>query len=297
MDSYSDYAHQWASKRQSGKHLAHDKLEKPALNSLLGDVTGKHILCLGCGSGEECWSMLVQGASLVHGIDISKSLIEHARYLHPEIYIPTENQTKTPTDTKNTHNHIDTLPNNTTNHGTNTDTSTPNTSISFEVGDIGAMQFGTDNYDIVYSSLTLHYIQDWQPLLHAIKNTLKPNGILVFSTHHPVKWGAARTRTSEYNEFMLGYGKDKKDHTASIKGDYLGFYKIQDTLFGQMKVEYYNRSISRIFDELQQAGFAITALLEPIPDITDKTIPQDFIQTHTKIPLFLVIKAELSTSS
>jgi SAM-dependent methyltransferase len=251
FDSYTDYSQKWQSKRTLGKHFAHDFLEKPAIFSLLTDLQGKSILALGCGSGQECGFMVEIGAESVKGIDLSKGLIEQAKYTYP--------------------------------------------TVEFETGDIGKMSFGSDRFDIVFSSLTLHYIKDWQSLLNEIKKVLKPNGKLIFSTHHPVKWGSQTTRNKESNEFKLGYKKYKHNSSDEfeIYGDYLNFRAIEDTFFGQMKVQYYHRSISNIFAELKSAGFLINQLLEPIPDKHNKQLPPDFVQVYTKIPLFLVIEASL----
>ncbi|WP_425251688.1 class I SAM-dependent methyltransferase [Janthinobacterium sp. NFX145] len=42
------------------------------------------------------------------------------------------------------------------------------------------------SYDLVYSSLAFHYIEDFGTLLAAIHHALKPSGKLVFSIEHPI---------------------------------------------------------------------------------------------------------------
>jgi SAM-dependent methyltransferase len=42
------------------------------------------------------------------------------------------------------------------------------------------------SYDLVYSSLAFHYVEDFTTLLAAIRRGLKPGGKLVFSIEHPV---------------------------------------------------------------------------------------------------------------
>src|SRR3954469_25287525 len=41
------------------------------------------------------------------------------------------------------------------------------------------------SFDIVVSSLVLHYMEDWKPPLLEFHRILKTHGRLVFSTHHP----------------------------------------------------------------------------------------------------------------
>ena len=53
--------------------------EMPALYSLLPDLSGKHILDLGCGFGEHCMDYIRKGAERIVGIDISEKMLETAR--------------------------------------------------------------------------------------------------------------------------------------------------------------------------------------------------------------------------
>jgi SAM-dependent methyltransferase len=59
--------------------LFHIYLDKPAMHSLLQNLSGKRVLCLGCGSGEECDYIRSKGAAEVVGIDLSKAMIEYAK--------------------------------------------------------------------------------------------------------------------------------------------------------------------------------------------------------------------------
>ncbi|MDC7217887.1 MAG: class I SAM-dependent methyltransferase, partial [Spirochaetales bacterium] len=42
------------------------------------------------------------------------------------------------------------------------------------------------SFDIVISALTIHYLKDLDLLFTDISRVLKPNGLFIFSTHHPV---------------------------------------------------------------------------------------------------------------
>jgi len=84
IDAYSEYAEKWATLMRSGKNIAHEYLEKPVMYSRLPDLNGKKVLCLGCGTGEEC-SHLNNIVGEVVGVDISESLINYARQSYPEL--------------------------------------------------------------------------------------------------------------------------------------------------------------------------------------------------------------------
>ena len=84
-DSYSDYAEKWAKKMRDGSNLAHTYLEKPAMYGKLPDIKGLNVLCMGCGTGEECQHLQSLGPKKVVGIDISDGLIEYAKKSYPDL--------------------------------------------------------------------------------------------------------------------------------------------------------------------------------------------------------------------
>ena len=83
--SYNQKAKEWAERMRSGKNFAHTYLEKPAMYGKLPDLKNKTVLCIGCGSGEECAHLLSLGAKKVVGIDLSKELIAIAKASYPNI--------------------------------------------------------------------------------------------------------------------------------------------------------------------------------------------------------------------
>lgn len=85
IKSYNNYAAILAERMRNGKNLSRDFLEKPAMYKKLPDLKGRSVLCVGCGSGEECEYIKSIGAKKVVGIDISKNLINLARKSYPEL--------------------------------------------------------------------------------------------------------------------------------------------------------------------------------------------------------------------
>ncbi|MYM27064.1 methyltransferase domain-containing protein [Duganella sp. CY15W] len=63
---------------------------------------------------------------------------------------------------------------------------TDDAGISYRLGDLEQLALPAQAFDLVYSSLTLHYLPDLAPLLAAIHQALQPGGWLVFSTEHPI---------------------------------------------------------------------------------------------------------------
>ena len=72
--------------KQNRPHLF---IEKPAMYSKVPNLEGKDVLCLGCGSGEECGDLLKKNPKSLIGIDLSNKLIEIAKrtYLKVKFYV------------------------------------------------------------------------------------------------------------------------------------------------------------------------------------------------------------------
>lgn len=252
--SYNEYAKRWAKHIRSGNNLAHRFLEKPAMTRMLPDLTGKRVLVLGCGSGEEVDLLLAKGClpgDLI-AIDLAEDLIKQARVLH--------------------------------------------TDIDFRVADINQLssaikeeEFG---FDFIYSSLTFHYLPSWKTLLDDLLVMGNSECELLFSTHHPVKWGSQVTRGDDADSFVMGYVRPKKG-SPDVMGDYFTRRLIKDTWFGNFQVEYYHRSLQDIMNEVLESGWILEQFHEPLAIEEAKELAPEFYDIHSRIPLFMVFKLRL----
>ncbi|GES32573.1 class I SAM-dependent methyltransferase [Streptomyces angustmyceticus] len=121
--------------------------DRPAILDMLGDVSGKRILEVGCAAGAMTEQLVERGAQ-VTGLDISK---------------------------RNIHRAVERL------------AGKPDGSARFALGDLREpLDFAEDgDYDRIVASLVLHYVRDWGPTLQELYRVLKPGGEFVMSTHHP----------------------------------------------------------------------------------------------------------------
>lgn len=249
-DLYANFAEEWTQRLRDGKNIVHDYLAKPAIYKQIGDVAGKEILCIGCGSGDECAELMALGAKKIIGIDLSPALIEIAKKSFPDI--------------------------------------------EFHVMDMENLGFDPESFDLVVSSLTMHYVPSWIKTLVEIKKVLKKNGRAVVSTNHPIRFGAQIERMPDKEIFVLGYTRyteHKKE--GDIFGNYLEDRKIEDSWFrDRLKITYYNRPISSLMRDIQEAGLNIRAFVEPSPEEWVREKNESFYNIHTKIPLIMIFELE-----
>jgi ubiquinone/menaquinone biosynthesis C-methylase UbiE len=63
---------------------------------------------------------------------------------------------------------------------------TDDPSITYIKADIGHLELQPKSFDVVYSSLALHYVENLSRLLSQAYRSLVPGGALVFSVEHPI---------------------------------------------------------------------------------------------------------------
>ncbi|AKB49828.1 Ubiquinone/menaquinone biosynthesis methyltransferase UBIE [Methanosarcina barkeri str. Wiesmoor] len=213
--------------------------EKPAIFSLLPELTGKKVLDLGCGYGENCNMFSKMGANKVVGIDVSSKMLAIA----------------------------------------NNDNSGDN--IFYENMCMEDIFCINEKFDVVVSSLAVHYINDFNKLVCNVNSLLKDNGIFVFSQEHPLttapKNGARwfKNVDGRIAHYVLTDYATSGERTVSWIVD--GITK-------------YHRTFSDIVNALIDAGFIIEKMLEPVPtkEIIERD-PSSAKDLHK--PNFLVTRA------
>lgn len=129
---------------------------------------------------------------------------------------------------------------------------------------------GDDTFDVVTASLVLHYLKDWSSALREIRRVLKPGGLLVFSTHHPVL---------TWQMFKL-----ENYHAETL---------IEDEWENIGRVQYYHRSLSDISLALSSSGYVIERLLEPQPTEDFRRVNPEGYQKVKTWPWFLLVRAKV----
>lgn len=135
------------------------------------------------------------------------------------------------------------------------------------------LPLGSASFDLVVSSLTLHYLRDWLPVLREFARVLRPGGRLVLSTHHPF---ATVARGEAYHAVRLV--DDAWEDFAAVP----------------VAVRYYHRPLERIVADLLAAGFALRGLREPEPTVEMAARNAALAARFRESPGFLIVDARLS---
>jgi len=223
--------------------LKHSLYEKPAMYSNLPDLTGKKVLSLGCGSGEDSIYLKKCGARESIGLDISEKLLEIAKESYPEC--------------------------------------------SFHMMDMEKLDFEDETFDFAYSSLAIHYNEDWSKTFNEVYRVLKSGSYFLFSCGHPV-YSALKIRNQGHKKYKeLSIVKNKEKEEVDITGDYLNQRVMPK---GTMDVTTWHKPIGQISLEISQSGFVIEKIFEPKPLEEMKEISKETYEELSKIPQFIIFK-------
>ena len=171
---------------------------------LLGDLQGKTVLELGCG-GAQCSVAMAKRGAKVTGVDFSSEQLNFARELAKQNDVEVK-------------------------------------LLEQDITDLSPID--TASQDIVFSAFVLLYIEDRKRVLEEAFRVLKPNGLFVFSTEHPM------------------YRKVDPD-TLSLRESYFVDSTLVDDWGKFGKTNYYPYTIADLFNLLVDAGFRVERVIEP----------------------------------
>lgn len=165
--------------------------------------------------------------------------------------------------------------------------------VAFEVMDMAELNFPDNSFDLIYSSLALHYVADWTSLLKKAYKTLKLDGQIVFSCNHPLETAMQPFANSETRGFHIGRSIDQITEKRSIYGDYMvaasaGVVQRESTVANSTPVYSYHRTFGNMVTSIIDSGFVIAKLVEPLPLVEmQKQNPEHYKQV-LKTPKFMV---------
>lgn len=127
-------------------------------------------------------------------------------------------------------------------------------------------------FDLVFSSLVVHYIEDWAALFAEFRRVLRPGGLFIFSTGHPFE-EFRMFEDAQYFETEL-----RSWPWRSFGGE-------------PVVMPFYRRPLSAMTETLWQAGFVIERLIEPLPTEDFKNADPEGYARLNQFPAFMCIRA------
>lgn len=158
---------------------------------------------------------------------------------------------------------------------------TNSTRIQYICMPIQDMNFAENSFDVVISSLTLHYIESFEEVINKVNRCLSEEGEFIFSVEHPI-FTAQGVQDWFYNREgeRLHWPVDRYFEEGLRRAVFLG-----------EEVVKYHKTLTTYVSNLIDAGFMITGLVEPQPEDTLlRAIPE--MQEELRRPMMLIISAK-----
>ncbi len=155
----------------------------------------------------------------------------------------------------------------------------PDAAITYDRADLERLELPEASFDLAYSSLALHYIEDVARLFSTIHRALVPGGRFVFSTEHPVFMAPTKPGWSIDDEGGRTWPVDR----YLVEGP-------RTTEWFAKGVVKHHRTIGTTINRLIAAGFAIGHVEEFCP--TDAQIAaRPELAVERERPMFLLVGA------
>ena len=155
--------------------------------------------------------------------------------------------------------------------------------IKYLCSPIEEVDLHNQTFDIIVSSLAIHYIEDYPRLIDKIIKLLNSSGEFVFSTEHPI----VTARKEEITNWVKDAEGDKLfwavDHYQE-EGKREGHWYIE----GVVK---YHRTVSTLVNVLIEKGLVVEKILEPTSIPGGVALRPKLIDEERR-PSFIVIKAK-----
>lgn len=142
-----------------------------------------------------------------------------------------------------------------------------------------------EKFDIVFASLVVHYLEDWDKMFREVKKVLKTNGYFIFSTGNPVSEVGEKIRVGKKKYKALGINNYFRE--SKIRG-VLKF----DNGKGKFnkKISVCHRTYETIIKTIIRNGFEIVDYRDAFPiKKSKKLFPKEY-EAYSNIPFFSVWK-------
>lgn len=152
--------------------------------------------------------------------------------------------------------------------------------VTYLCGALEDMEFKAKEFDIIISSLVIHYIKDYEQLVAKVYDYLADNGIFLFSVEHPIFTASGKQ----------DWNYDEAGNIVDFPIDNYSYEGVRDTKFLNLDVIKYHRTLATYLNTLIEKQFTINAIAEPTPPDDMLDIPG--MEDEKRRPMMLIIKAQ-----
>jgi SAM-dependent methyltransferase len=148
----------------------------------------------------------------------------------------------------------------------------------YAVAAAASLPFDDGRFDLVVAYNVLMDVDDVPAAVREIRRVLRPSGRVVVSIVHPM---------ADHGRFA----GDEADAPFVVEGTYFGrqrFEGLEERDGLRMHFAGWRQPLEAYTAALADAGLAITALREPVPELSDG---REHLRPWTRVPLFLWLKA------
>ena len=151
--------------------------------------------------------------------------------------------------------------------------------IIYQIGSMETMDYPNESFDVVFSSLALHYVEDYEAVVEKVRRFLKPDGEFLFSCEHPV-FTAQGPQEWDY---------DEAGQIRCFPVDRYFYEGRREAVFLGETVKKYHRTLTTYLTTLLNCHFRIEAVAEPQPPQEWMNLPG--MADEMRRPMMLIVKA------
>lgn len=160
----------------------------------------------------------------------------------------------------------------------------------FFVIDMERMNFSKNSFDVITSSLAVHYAKSLPRFFRSVSNILKKGGYFIFSLENPVVEGRERFVSKNKKYVLMGSVKNM----STGKKKWYGKYFEEGTRTSDWKegfvIKFYHYTMQTYIQSLLKAGFEIIDYIDCRPISKGKRVNKEIYNATMKIPLFSIFK-------
>ena len=153
--------------------------------------------------------------------------------------------------------------------------------VTYRRAAVEEVAFPPARFDLVVSSLVLHYVDDYPGLVRRIAEWLTPGGVLVYSTEHPIF--TARLPGD-------GWVLDEAGRRTRWALDRYADEGVREENWFVPGVRKVHRTLATLINGLLDAGLVVERVVEPMPSeqwLHDHPLARD----ERRRPVFLLVRA------